>query len=115
MGLKGVDGVAGQPAPPRAIQEPVTEQTAADEAENGDRVPDALETASGGAPEVIVHNEKSLASSQDLSPEEQAINVATTEPGPVEEVIKAPDDDAAALVEGRTEPPANIAERGEPT
>jgi N utilization substance protein A len=116
MGLKGVDGVAGQPAPPRAIQEtPGDGQTppadgaadsngAGDEGA-GDRLPGALESSEGGAPEVTVHKEQGLASSADLSPEEQAVQVASTEPTKGEMVTQGEDDDAAALAEGRVEPP----------
>jgi hypothetical protein len=119
MGLKGVDGVAGQPAAaPRAIQEPATEEAGADgaaEEEGGDRTPDPLEASSGGAPEVTVHKEFAGASNEDLSPEEQAVNVVKSERDAVDDVIKGDDDDAAKLAEGRIEPPANLSERGQPT
>jgi N utilization substance protein A len=120
MGLKGVDGVAGQPAPPRAIQEPASEEAGADgsaevEDEGANRTPDPMEASSGGAPEVTVHKEFADASDEDLSPEEQAVNVVKSERGPVDDVIKGDDDDAAKLAEGRIEPPANLSERGQPT
>src|SRR3982750_4270176 len=52
MGMKGVDGVAGQPAPPRAIQEDGNGEAAAPDAAGGDdagleRMPGALESAEG--------------------------------------------------------------------
>ena len=64
-----------------------------------------LESSEGGAPEVTVHKEQGLASSADLSPEEQAVQVASTEPTKGERVTQGEDDDAAALAEGRVEPP----------
>jgi N utilization substance protein A len=114
MGLKGVDGVAGQPAPPHAIQEAGNGQGVAVEAgtegegaegDNGDKLPGAFETAEGGAPEVTVHKEAALASSAELSPEEQAVNLATSEPDAGRQTVESEDDDAAALAEGRIEPP----------
>jgi N utilization substance protein A len=118
MGLKGVDGVAGQPAPPRAIKEEEGvaangEPTAdAGDAAASDRMPSALESAEGGAPEVTVHKEESVASASELSPEEQAVNVASPEPGSGESPVGPDDDDdaEAALAEGRVQPP--VTEQG---
>jgi hypothetical protein len=106
MGLKGVDGVAGQPAGPRAIQETGNGEPAPDAGEEGaDRMPGALESSEGGAPEITVHKEEALADTGELSPEEQALHVPQTEPTPAERLIESEDDDAAALAEGRVAPP----------
>jgi hypothetical protein len=111
MGLKGVDGVAGQPAPPRAIEEggdatgEAAGDTAADAGEGADRMPGALESADGGSPEVTVHSERELAADGDLSPEEQAVHVARAEPDAADRGPESEDDDQAALAEGRVAPP----------
>jgi N utilization substance protein A len=123
MGMKGVDGVAGQPAPPRAIQEPeavaapdgdgeaaATAAAGGDDAGDdvgSDRMPGALESSDGGAPEVTVHKEASLENRDELSPEEQAINIQATEPDRRGDGVPQEDEneDAAALAEGRVEPP----------
>jgi N utilization substance protein A len=117
MGLKGVDGVAGQPAPPRAIREEggngvsAAEDAAAgaaeDEAATEDRMPAALESSEGGAPEVTVHKENALVTNPDeLSPEEQAVRVDYGR-RPEDEKVEVLEDgpDVAALAEGRDEPP----------
>jgi hypothetical protein len=69
-----------------------------------DHTPDGMESASGGSPETIVHDEKSFANTNELSPEEQAVHgqVQASMPGDL------PDEDAdgaAALAEGRSRPP----------
>jgi N utilization substance protein A len=101
MGMKGVDGEAGQTVmPPRAIREEGTEET---EEPASERMPGALETTPGGSAEVMVHKESELASSDELSPEEQAIHV---ERETDERKIPGDEDaETAALAEGRTEPP----------
>src|SRR3954469_2303650 len=110
MGMKGVDGVAGQPAPPRAIQEACNgeaagpDAAAADEA-GADRMPGAMESAEGGAPEVMVHKQEAVVDDGTLSPEEQAVHVPHSEPTPAERITESEDDDAAALAEGRVAPP----------
>lgn len=55
-----------------AGNEPAAEEET--EAENG--TPGAMESAAGGAPETIVHDEKSFSSMDELSPEEQAVHGA---------------------------------------
>jgi hypothetical protein len=115
MGLKGVDGVAGQPAPPRAIKEEGVAANGEPSADAGeavsDRMPGALEAAEGGAPEVTVHKEESVANASELSPEEQAVNVSSAEPTPGDVPAADDDDDAeAALAEGRVQPP--VTEQG---
>jgi hypothetical protein len=69
------------------------------------RLPGAMESSEGGAPEVTVHKESSIESSSDLSPEEQAVNVITAEPDASDGAGGSEDDDEAALAEGRVEPP----------
>jgi N utilization substance protein A len=108
MGLKGVDGVAGQPAAPRAIREEGTGEMPAPEGGEpaSDRMPGALESAEGGAPEVMVHTQESPAGAGELSPEEQAVNVSSAEPATGAGAAADDEDDAeAALAEGRVEPP----------
>jgi N utilization substance protein A len=116
MGMKGVDGVAGQPAGPRAIQETgaagleaaeAAAEGVAEDSVAGDRMPGAMESAEGGAPEVTVHSESILTENpEELSPEEQAIQVEGN--GAAEEEKRRVIDDEpdiAALAEGRVEPP----------
>jgi hypothetical protein len=110
MGLKGVDGLAGTPpAEPRAVQEGPGATIDAAVAEGGeegaDRMPGAMEASEGGAPEVTVHSEQAFGDRSDLSPEEQAVNVASAQPDEGAERVESEDDDAAALAEGRVEPP----------
>ena len=114
----GMKGVAGQPpeAAPRAIREEGNGEAlvAADPAETGaDRMPGALESSEGGAPEVTVHKQESLIDDGNLSPEEQAVHVPHSEPTPAERLSESEDDDAAALAEGRVAPP--VTEREERT
>src|SRR5688572_27978567 len=81
LGLRGVDGVAdGQPAAPHAVQEAGAQDpavaTAAGEEEAATAVtpmPGAMESTDGTAPEITVHKEEVIADSEDLSPEERAI------------------------------------------
>jgi N utilization substance protein A len=118
MGMKGVDGMAGQPpeAAPRAIREEGNGEAlvAADAAEtDADRMPGTLESSEGGAPEVTVHKQESLIDDGNLSPEEQAVHVPHSEPTPAERLSESEDDDAAALAEGRVAPP--VTEREERT
>ena len=68
-----------------------------------------MESAEGGAPEVIVHSESLLTPSDmdSLSPEEEAIHMEGEEVRPEEEKREAirEEPDVAALAEGRAEPP----------
>jgi N utilization substance protein A len=70
-------------------------------------MPGAMEASSGGSPETTVHRQESVAS-EDLSPEEQAIQ------GVEAEAAAESDDESetAALAEGRATPP--LAGRDEP-
>src|SRR5689334_11595731 len=109
MGMKGVDGVAGEPpAEPRATQEEGNGEAAAAGSANEpglERMPGAMESADGGAPEVIVHRQEAVVDDGTLSPEEQAVHVPHSEPTPAERITESEDDDAAALAEGRVAPP----------
>ena len=99
----------GGPRSASAAEEPnpllaAAEAKPAEEAEPAaEHVPDGMETAAGGSPETIVHDEKSFANSDELSPEEQAVH------GQVQASVPdgLPDEDAdgaAALAEGRRQP-----------
>jgi N utilization substance protein A len=61
-----------------ASLEAASEGTAEESAALSDRVPDGMEAAAGGSPETIVHNEKSFASNDELSVEEQAVHGGVT-------------------------------------
>jgi hypothetical protein len=106
MGMKGVDGVAGEPAPePRAIQEEGNGEAAPADDAVTERMPGTMESAEGGAPEVMVHKQEAVVDDGTLSPEEQAVHVPHSEPTPAERITESEDDDAAALAEGRVAPP----------
>ncbi len=82
--------------------------------ENGERMPGAMESTEGSAPEITTHKEGELSSGAELSPEERAIQ-GLSEDENVEEARKDyadEDADTAALAEGRAEPPATT--RDEP-
>jgi transcription termination/antitermination protein NusA len=68
-------------------------------------VPGPMEAAEGGSPETIVHGEQALASSDDLSVEEEAISGIEPADDSRKEIVDE-DDDTAALAEGRIDPPA---------
>ncbi len=96
----------------RAFANPLLQQASAEPeppADGGidaDRTPAPMEAAAGGAPEVIVHDEKVVASADELSVEEQAIQgtVPADEPKFVEE---DEEENTAALAEGRLDPPVS--------
>ncbi len=69
-----------------------------------DHTPDGMESAAGGSPETIVHDEKSFANTDELSPEEQAIHGQVQASVP-DELLDEDADGAAALAEGRSRPP----------
>ena len=105
---KAADRAAFEGGPRSASAEetpnPLLAEAKADEEVVADHVPDGMETAAGGSPETIVHDEKSFANTDELSPEEQAVH------GQVEASMPndLPDEDAdgaAALAEGRSLPP----------
>jgi transcription termination/antitermination protein NusA len=72
-----------------------------------DRTPDAMEASNGIAPELVTHAAKSFAAGTDLSPEEQAIHGVDLAEEDREERKEIADEDnnAAALAEGRVDPP----------
>jgi hypothetical protein len=74
-----------------------------------DRMPGALEATEGGAPEIITHDSKSIAAEGELSPEEEAIHPVSGVQSQGERERKDladENEDAAALAEGRVDPPA---------
>jgi hypothetical protein len=94
-------------------------EEAADSGETpGGEMPGAMEATEGIAPEIATHKVEPLASSDELSPEERAIQA----PGGDQQLVPDGDQarkeyadedaDTAALAEGRAEPPANT--RNEP-
>ena len=81
-------------------------------------MPGAMEATEGIASEISTHKEDPLATSDELSPEEQAIRQPGTDQplvgsgDPDRKEIIDEDTDTAALAEGRLEPPAST--RDEP-
>ncbi|MDB5174067.1 MAG: nusA [Phycisphaerales bacterium] len=86
----------------------------ADADATGTVVPGAMEATEGAAPEVTTHDERTFATTSELSPEEQAIQGVTTTDDGDQEKKEYPDDtdDTAALAEGRLDPPTST--RAEP-
>jgi N utilization substance protein A len=114
-GGRGVDGVAFAnpllPQTPEAAVRP--EETASSTPdESADRMPGAMEATEGSAPEITTHAESTLASGDDLSPEEQAVQGFGNGDGESEgtdlekKEFADEDTDTAALAEGRLAPPA---------
>jgi hypothetical protein len=100
-GSRGIDGQAFGNPPLPVPGVPSTNEAASEAAdllggggetpaENGDRMPGALEATEGMAPEITTHHESALLGGGELSPEEQAIQGVTAE-GAVER--GAPDED----------------------
>jgi hypothetical protein len=79
-----------------------------DAPEIDEKTPSAMEAAPGGSPEVIVHDEKTAAQLDELSPEEQAMSGAVS--ASVGEGSDDEEDNTAALAEGRLQPPVSGAE-----
>src|SRR5688500_9186665 len=116
-GIRGVDAEAfANPLLPQTPDAAVTteEPATADADANGDRMPGADEATDGAAPEITTHSEKAFGDGQDLSPEEQAIQIpgAGENGDPARKDFADEDADTAALAEGRAQPPANT--RSEP-
>jgi len=108
---RGIDGVAfANPLLPQTPQAAVTseETVAAGSEDAGSRMPGMMESADGGAPEIMTHNEAALVGGEDLSPEEKAIQGIEVNETTDEERKDFADEDAdtAALAEGRVAPPA---------
>ena len=72
---------------------------------DGAKMPTALEATDGIAPELVTHDANSFASEDDLSPEEQAMNGIEVAPADEPERDDDESNAAAALAEGRSEPP----------
>jgi N utilization substance protein A len=120
LGLRGVDGVAdGQPSAPHAVQEvgaqdPAVATAAGEEAAATavTPMPEPMESTEGSAPEITVHKEQLASDSSDLSPEERAIQGIGANEDVDEDRKEFADEDseAAALAEGRQEPPDTATE-----
>jgi N utilization substance protein A len=109
LGLRGVDAEAASLPPntqPRAVQEPDAGSAAEDEAarEAFPRMPAAMESVEGVAPEVTVHKVDQGANGDELSPEEQAVQVDNVPEGGRKE-LPGDELDTTALAEGRAEMP----------
>jgi N utilization substance protein A len=72
-----------------------------------DHVPGMMESAEGGAPEVVVHDQAAITNGDELSPEEEAIQGIDQSAGSVHE---DDEQDTAGLAEGRTQPPVSTTE-----
>ena len=109
---RGVDGVAfANPLLPQGGAGEGEGEEAGDEAASA--MPSALEATEGIAPEIVTHKESDLNSSDDLSPEERAIQAPGTDQpivgddgSPQRKDYMDEETDTAALAEGRIEPPA---------
>ncbi len=106
LGERGIDGLATVPAAPAVEVPAATEDAAAANDESAGKMPGTLEASEGGAPEVTVHKAGGFGASDELSPEEQAMqgiaDDSNAQPGPQQDE----NEEVAALAEGRTEPPA---------
>ena len=94
------------PASAEAAAETTTDTTVSD------NMPGAMESAAGGAPEVITHSEHAMATGEELSPEEKAVHVEGVDGDADEGHEDSSDEDAdtAALAEGRLSPPTSMSE-----
>jgi N utilization substance protein A len=113
VGARGVDAEAfANPLLPQTPEAVVTteESVVADDGA-ADRMPDAMEATDGAAPEIVTHSEDSVASGDELAPEERAVHVPgeSGSDGAAEDRggLSDEDTDTAALAEGRAEPPAD--------
>jgi N utilization substance protein A len=122
VGARGVDGVAfANPLLPQAgaTQSAESGEETPESVESPEReMPGAMEATEGIAPEIGTHSNDAMASNDELSPEERAVQA----PGGDDESAPNPprephteytdeESDTAALAEGRLEPPSNS--RGE--
>jgi hypothetical protein len=113
LGLRGVDGVAGErpaPQPGIVIHE---KDDAATPGDGQERTPDPMEASAGGAPETITHKEFAEMDRSELSPEERAMEGIEVAPE-IEngKSVSSDDADPAAIAEGRE--PAPKGHRDEP-
>jgi N utilization substance protein A len=106
-GVRGVDAQAfANPLLPQGSAAAVLEEEPAEE--TNDRLPGALESADGAAPEITPHSERDVAAASELSPEERALRLPQTGPGDEQRKDVADEDaDTARLAEGRAEPPSS--------
>jgi N utilization substance protein A len=116
VGARGVDAEAfANPLLPQTPEAAVIEEEPAVTDEVGDdRMPDAMEATDGAAPEIVTHSEDSVASGDELAPEERAVHVLGESGGDGNDradehrpTLEDDDADTAALAEGRAEPPAD--------
>jgi len=82
-----------------------TAEAPTEAAAEADKLPGALEAAEGGAPETVTHAEESIAASDELSVEEQALHIQHSANSVSADSSDIEDDDTAALAEGRVSPP----------
>ena len=114
-GIRGVDAEAfANPLLPQTPEAAVTTEEPVTDATNGDRMPGADEATEGASPEITTHSEKAFGDGQDLSPEEQAVQIPGSDDNgdPAGKDFADEDADTAALAEGRAQPPAGT--RSEP-
>jgi N utilization substance protein A len=119
---RGVDAAAfANPLLPQGDRPPTVEEEIREERDldqSSSTMPGALEATEGVAPEIGTHSNDALAGSDELSPEERAMQ----RPGGEEQLVPDGDQDrkdnideeadTAALAEGRLDPPAST--RSEP-
>src|SRR5687767_9984750 len=107
LGLRGVDGVAGErPAPQPGIITHGDDDGAPPAEGREDRTPDPMEAAPGGAPETITHKEFAEMDRSELSPEERAMDGIEVAPDMEnEKAAPADDSESAAIAEGREQAP----------
>jgi hypothetical protein len=107
LGLRGVDAVAGGERPMPQVPSAATavEAEPAIEESEGSKMPGPMESAGGGAPEIMVHKATETVANGELSPEEEGMQGIETEPGGGASAKLDEESDPAALAEGRTEPP----------
>ena len=115
IAAKGIDAEATGSAAPLPQTEAGTyagvsdDEIGAGEAGEGgeEPMPDPMQAADGGAPEITVHKERLNGGDDELSPEEAAIQGLTAERQPDMERKEFADEDAdtAGLAEGRIPPP----------
>lgn len=93
---------------------PAAAEDATSDGATSERMPDALEATEGAAPEIVTHHESLRSGSEELSPEEQAIQGAGVDDSADQgrEDYADEDGDTAALAEGRAAPPTST--RDEP-
>src|SRR5687768_14165475 len=108
LGLRGVDGVAGErPAPQPGIIIHEAEEASPGDGES-DKMRSPMEDTPGGSPETTTHKEVEVrAAAEDLSPEERAMSGVEIDRSADEDHKEMADENAdeAALAEGRASPP----------